>query len=93
MLEEMTFRLDLKEFPPTSNTIKLHIYCAYLQAFVWYHAAIESTINIDLEFRGFTCDETKNLVPIINDASPLPKDFHFLASVLSTNSMKDIRID
>ena len=74
---QMTFRFNSKQFPPTSITIKLHIYCAYLQAYVWYHIVIESTINIDPELCGFTFEEDKNLVPIINDASPLPKDFPF----------------
>ena len=68
---------NLQQFPPTSNLIKLHIYRAYLQAYFWYNATIESTINTDPELYGFTCDEDENLVPIINDASPLPADFPF----------------
>ena len=72
MFYEKTSCLDLEQFPPTSNAIKLHIYCAYLQTYIWYHEAIKSTINIDPELYSFTCDEDENLVPIINDTSLVP---------------------
>ena len=75
MFHEKMPCFDLEQFPPTSNAIKLHIYRAYLQAYIWYHSAIEITINIDPELYGFTCDEDENLVPIINDTSQLPADF------------------
>ena len=72
MFHEKTSCLNLEQFPRTSKAINLHIYCAYLQAYIWYHGAIESTINIDPELYGFICDKDENLVPIINDASQLP---------------------
>ena len=62
-----------------SSNIKCHtvaLSCAS-QAYIWYHTAIESTINIDPENYAFTCDQDENLVPIINDASQLPADFPF----------------
>ena len=77
MFHEKTSCLNLQQFPPTSNIIKLHIYGVYRQQYIWYHVAIEGTINIDPELYGFTCNEDKNLVSIINDASPLPEDFSF----------------
>ena len=73
MFHEKMSCLDLEQFPPTSNAIKLHIYRAYSQVYIWFHAAIKSTINIDPELYGFTCD--KDEVAIINDASPLSTDF------------------
>ena len=77
MIHEKTSCLNLRQFPPTSNAIKLHIYHAYLQAYIWYNATIKSTINLDPELHGFTCDEDEKLVSIINDGSQLPADFPF----------------
>ena len=77
MFHEKTSCLDLEQFPPTSNATKLHIYRAYFQAYIWYHAAIENTINIHPKLYGFTCNNDENLVPIINDASQLPADYPF----------------
>ena len=77
IFHKKTSCLDLEQFPPTSNAIKMHIYRAYLQEYIWYQAAIESTINIDPELYDFTCNEDENLVCIINDASQLPTDFPF----------------
>ena len=31
-----SFKLDIEKLPPTSNSIKLHIRRAYLQAYLWY---------------------------------------------------------
>ena len=70
MLDERTSCLGLGQFPPTSNAINLRIYCAYLQAYICYHATIKNTVNIDPELHGLTRDKEENLIPIINDASP-----------------------
>ena len=75
MFHQKSSCLDLERIPPTSNAINLHIHRAYLQAYIWYHAAIDSTINIDPELYGYACDEDDNLVPIINDACLLPEEF------------------
>ena len=75
MFHEKKSCLDLEQFPPTSNAIKLHIYRAYLQAHLSHHAVIKSAINIDPEPYGFTCDE--DLVPIMSNANLLPADFSF----------------
>ena len=93
MFHEKTFCLDLEQFPPTSNVIKLYIYYAYLQAYIWYHAAIKSTIDIDPALHGFTCNEDENLIPIINDASSCPQPSHFLTIVISANSIRDVRVN
>ena len=77
MFHEKTSCLDLEQFPPTANAIKLHIHREYLQAYIRYHAAIESTINLDPELYGFTFDEDENLVTIINDESQLPAGLPF----------------
>ena len=72
---QKTSALNLEQFPPTSNAILNHIYRAYLQAFTWYHAAIEDSVDIDPELYGFKCDEDENMVPVITDESKMPGDF------------------
>ena len=77
MFHEKTSCPDLEQFRPASNVIKLHIYHAYLQAYIWHHEAIESATDTDSERYGFTCDEGEDLVSIINHVSQLPADFPF----------------
>jgi len=64
----------LEKFPPTSRAIRFHIYRAHLQAFIWYHAAIEKSIDIDPEMYGYKNYEDE-LAPIIVDEEIIPESF------------------
>ena len=37
MFYKSSLKLDIEKFPPTSDSIRLHILRAYFQAHLWYH--------------------------------------------------------
>ena len=42
-----SLKLDIGKFPPTSDSIRLHILCAYFQVHLWYQAVYANTqINL-----------------------------------------------
>ena len=75
MFHQKTFSLDLEQFPPSSNSIKFHINRSYLQAYLWYHAPFNDSVDLDPEIYGFRCDDDDNLFPIINDNCAVPESF------------------
>ena len=77
MFNQETSYFNLEQFRQTSNTISfIFITCIFQHIFDIINT-IESTMNVKQEYYDFTCYEDKNLVPIINNASPLPTDFPF----------------
>ena len=71
---EKALTLDLEKFLPTSNTIRLHIQCAYLQSHLWYQAPFNESIDIDIELYGYVREED-DLHPIISDVQEIPDTF------------------
>ena len=43
MFYKTSLKLDIEKFPPTSDSIRLHILHAYFQADLWYHAVYANT--------------------------------------------------
>ena len=71
-------KLDIEKFPPTSDSVRLHIRHAYFQAHLWYHAVYANTkINL-LEYGyeengyGYLCSIFINETNILLDDFPVP---------------------
>ena len=43
MFYKSSLKLDIEKFPPTSDSIRLHILHAYFPAPLWYHAVYANT--------------------------------------------------
>ena len=75
MFYKSSLKLDIEKFPPTSDSIRLHILRAYFQAHLWYHAVYANTQINPLEY-GYEEDGYGYLCPIfINETNILPDDF------------------
>ena len=78
MFDKSSLKFDIEKFLPTSDSIRLHIICAYFQAYLWYHAVYANTqINL-LEYRyeedgyGYLCPICINKIYILPDDFPAP---------------------
>ena len=75
MFYKSSLKLDIEKFPSISDSIRLHILCAYFQAHLWYHAVYANTQINPLEY-GYEEDGYGYLCPIfINKTNILPDDF------------------
>ena len=63
------FEFGLEKFPATSESMKLHIWCAYFQAYFWKHASFVDQISLIPEEYGNLEDEIGQLRPLIVSAS------------------------
>ena len=80
MFYKSSLKLDIEKFPPTSDSIRLHILRAYFQAHLWYHAVYANTQINPLEY-GYEEDSYGYLCPIfINKTNILPDDFPVLCT-------------
>ena len=69
------YKLDLNKFPCTSNSLRFHIQRAYFQCRLWILSATIESIDLDPVLYGYTFDDSKMLISVINDGIPLPEDF------------------
>ena len=65
---------QFEKFPPTIESIKLHILRSYFQCHQWLHASYIDKIGLDpLEYGSVRCGE--QLVPLITIGPSLPEEF------------------
>ena len=68
-------QFDIERFPPTSDSIRLHISRGYLQCFKWLLCPFLENIPLDPLDHGYWIDEDGNMVPIISMKPPIPCNF------------------
>ena len=64
---QQTLKLDLEKLPPTSNSIRLHIQCAFLQAYVWLNSIFKNLIELTPDNYGYALKDDDSLIPVITD--------------------------
>ena len=72
---EKHLQFDIERYPPTSATIRQHILRAYLQCYLWLHAAFLDDIQLDPLNYGYTLDENNGFAPLLSDDPAIPEDF------------------
>ena len=70
-----SFKLDIEKLPPTSNSIKLHIRRAYLQAYLWYRAPFEKVLDLDPTEFCYARNDDDHFYAVVTIKKNVPEDF------------------
>lgn len=71
------FKLDIRKFPCTSGSLKMHILSAYFQCRLWIFASSMKACDLKPELYGYLIDEDEMLVPVVTTGPKYPEDFPF----------------